>query len=259
MKINSLTRDEFEEWVRSDSDGFMQRIHAPEAFVIRAYYDRDYILQLRQRVFEQARRSEPSWHPLLDGCPDYHRVHDNYAGAHVKSRMHGFYHHGWKPENRELFDHFGDIFRLKCHLAGDLDPEVLVRQIPSQGVVARVNLQHYPRGGGGISEHSDPHGDFALIQTLVQASEPGKDFTTGGLFARETAGGEKHYLDFHTEPGDLMVLSPGIPHGVDAVDPDEPYGLSQNAGKWTILPIFVASDHPRTDGTAVERPQEIRS
>lgn len=259
MKINTLTRPEFEEWVRSDSAGFMRRIHAPEVFVIRGYYDRDHILGLRRRVFEQGLRSEPSWHPLVEGCPDYHRVHDSYPGAHVKSRMHGFYFHGWKDENRSLFADFTDIFRLKCYLAGDLDPEAFLRQTPAQGVIARVNFQNYPRGGGGITEHVDPRSNFALIQTLVQGSEPGKDFTSGGLFARETEGGEKHYLDFHTGPGDLMVLSPAIPHGVDDVDPGEPFDWRQNTGKWTILPILVASDHPRADGTKVERPREIRS
>jgi hypothetical protein len=181
-------------------------------------------------------------------------VHDNYPQAYVKGKMHAFYFHGWYEKNFDLFNYFDEIFALKSFLGG-LDKDAILRAQPSSGVIARVNLQNYPSGGGGLSEHVDPYSNFALIQTLIQGSSTGKDFKSGGLFAREQKDSEKVYLDHLTEPGDLIVLSPAIPHGVDPVDPNEDYDWKRNRGKWTILPIIVSSDYPSEH----KKPKEIEA
>ncbi len=255
MKITFCTKSEIDGMVINSSEEFLSRIAAPEIFVVKEFYDPKAVLAFRQEIFEMGLSTPPSWHPLLDDCPDYHRLHDNYPNAHVKSKMHGFYFHGWYEQNARLFDHFYEIFRLKCLLAG-LENSRSLRNLPSQGFVARVNFQNYPRGGGHIREHVDPHSQFALIQTLVQASEPFRDFNSGGLFARAAQGAEKIFLDYHTAPGDLLILSPAIPHGVDPVDNGEDYDWRINSGKWTILPLFVASDYPAVQAV---KPREIHA
>jgi hypothetical protein len=252
VKVNFSSREEFEKLVYQQPERFLDRIRVPEVFVIQRFYDPQEILALRQRVFAGALQTDPSWHPLLDDCPDYHRLHDNYPNAYVKAKMHAFYFHGWREENSPLFRYFQDIFRMKCYLGG-MDVGLDLRNTPSQGFVARVNLQNYPRGGGYISEHIDPNSKFALIQTLIQASDPQRDFHSGGLFARASDRADKVYLDHHSKPGDLMVLSPGIPHGVDPIDEGGEYDWRLNSGKWTILPLFVASDVP---GVHAEKPRE---
>jgi hypothetical protein len=253
VKVNFLERGEFLETVRKDPQAFLARIHAPEVFIVQQFYPSTLVLELRRRFFELGLQSDPNWHPLLDDCPDYHRLHDNYSKAYVKAKMHAFYSHGWYGHNRELFDQFREVFELKC-LLGGLQEDDYLHAKPSEGVVARVNFQNYPVGGGYIAEHVDPNSRFALIQTLVQASVPGIDFQRGGLFAREKLDGEKLYVDPLTAPGDLMVLSPAIPHGVDPIDPDREYNWQENAGKWTILPILVASDYPNP---SYKKPQQL--
>ena len=253
MKITRLNRQDFLELVYSRKDEFLARIHAPEFFIVKNFYDKNDILALRNRVFGIGLQTDPSWHPLLDECPDYHRVHDNYPQAHVKSRMHGFYFHGWLDHNSDLFNRFSEIFEIKCFLGG-LSASDYVNTRPSSGAVARVNFQNYPSGGGYIAEHADPNSNYALIQTLVQASQPGKDFKSGGLFAREAPKSEKIFLEFQSDVGDLLVLSPAVPHGVDPIDPDLEYQWKNNSGKWTILPLIVAADYP--DNRAA-KPREV--
>lgn len=253
MKVNYLGRKEFLDRVYTHREAFLEQIHAPEIFVVRQFYPSERILELRNRVFQSGLQSEPSWHPLLDDCPDYHRLHDNYPKAYVKAKMHAFYFHGWYEHNHALFDEFSEIFDIKCFLGGFAKGSFL-RAKPSAGVVSRVNLQNYPVGGGYLAEHIDPNSNFALVQTLVQGSRTGTDFEQGGLYARRDFNSEKLYLDPLTEPGDLMVLSPAIPHGVAPVDPDKDYAWRENAGKWTILPIIVASDYPSTEH---KKPREV--
>lgn len=246
MKVNSLGKAEFLRMAYESKDAFLERIHTPEIFVVPRFYEPREILSLRRRVFDLGQISEPSWHPLYDDCPDYHRLHDSYPNAYVKAKMHAFYFHGWRKENSALFTYFQEIFELKKFLAGR-EKDAFISNLPSNGQVARVNFQNYPVGGGYLAEHIDPTSTFALIQTLVQASTWGNDFTSGGLYARNDPGGEKLYLDQFTSPGDLMVLSPAIPHGVEAIDPQYDYDWKVDHGKWTILPIIVNSDYPRPD------------
>jgi hypothetical protein len=243
MQINVLSRPDFIDLVYRHTADFLHRIDRPEAFIVRQFYARSAILKLRNETFAAGLASEPTWHPLHDGCRDYHRLHDNYPQAHVKQKMHGFYYHAWYPHNRDKFVFFAEIFAIKNRLAG-LPEDAFLTNIPSDGFVARVNFHHYPKGGGYQAEHIDPVGKHAHIQTLVAASEFGKDYHVGGVYARASWSDQRTYLDSLLKPGDLLVMSPGIPHGVDYIDPDLPYEWKTNDGRWMILPIIVSSDYP---------------
>jgi hypothetical protein len=253
MKINLIDRQRCIDLIYNHTEEFLRRLDLPEAFIAKQFYDKEEILSFRDRTFRWGQSSPASWHPLLNDCPDYHRLHDNYPKAHVKSRMHSFYYHGWYEANWEVFQRFSEIFEIKLFLGG-FEPGAFVKNIPSDGEIARVVVHNYPRGGGYQSEHIDPVAAFAKLQTLVQASQIGTDFETGGLFARSEPNGKKHYLDPHTEPGDLILLSPGIHHGVDPIDIDTEFRWEGNAGRWIIMPIIVSSDYPNP---AVVRPSEV--
>jgi hypothetical protein len=246
FKINTVTKSEFLKSFYSDTPAFMRKIHAPEIFVVKEFYKKEEILGMRAAIFTQGTQTPPAWHPLYDGCPDFHRIHDDYEKAYVKGKIHVFYHHGYYPTNAELMLKFDEIFQMKNHLADD-GQGFKTDRIPSDGLIARVNFHQYPRGGGYQAEHIDPHGVHARIQTLVVASEFGIDFKSGGLFARERVGGQKFYIDPYTEAGDLIVLSPAIPHGVDPVDADKSINWNSQTGRWIVLPLFVWSDYPHPD------------
>jgi hypothetical protein len=253
MRSNVLSRPEFMALVYGDMANFLRRIAAPEAFIVKEFYQPDDVLRFRKETFASGFASDASWHPLHDDCPDYHRLHDDYPKAYVKQKMHGFYFHGWYPHNREKFAFFAEIFAIKNRLAG-LPENAFLNNIPSDGFVARINVHHYPKGGGYQAEHIDPVGKHAHIQTLVAASEFGKDYRVGGVYARATTSDQRTYLDPLLKPGDLLVMSPGIPHGVEAIDPDLPYEWQTNDGRWMILPIIVGSDYPNPE---VNKPVQV--
>ena len=211
-------------------------------FIVKHFIDADEVISLRNKTFEWGINTEASWHPVYDNCPDYHRLHDNYPKAYVKQKFHGFYYHPWFESNKSLFKKFEEIYHLKNFL-GEFEKENFINNIPSQGVIARLNLHHYPRGGGYQMEHIDPANDFAKIQTLIIASQFGKDYKSGGVYARKEINGVKYYVDEYTEIGDLLVLSPDIPHGVEPIDIESEYSWQTNDGRWVILPLFLYSDY----------------
>jgi len=252
-RFHYLSREQFFDLVYQHESELFQLIDAFDILIVRQMYDAGELRELRDRAFEWGLATEPSWHPCLDGCPDYHRLHDNYPQAHVKSRMHAFYRHGFYEGNAALMRYFGEIFDVKCRLAGAL-PGSFIRNKPSDDQIARVNIHHYPCGGGYQAEHIDPVSPFARIQTLVMASQIGVDYSTGGLYARATAQSARCYIDEHAMLGDMVVLSPGVQHGVDAVDPGDRYAWRENRGRWMILPIIINSDYPRSDNV---KPREV--
>jgi hypothetical protein len=100
----------------------------------------------------------------------------------------------------------------------------------------------YPRGGGGQAEHIDPVSPFAKVQTLIQASTPGIDYGTGGLYINDPRFGIVN-IDPLTRKGDLVLASPGVKHGVAAIDPGKQLQWSETDGRWIIMPIIIHSDH----------------
>ena len=242
MKVNKLGLDDFFELIYYNTEKFLHKIVASEVLVIKEFYDADMLKKLRIKVFEKGQRSEASWHALKDDCPDYHRFHDNYPKAYVKQKFHGFYHHNYYEHNKELFDTFNQIFHIKNFLVGN-EPDSIMNNIPSDGVLPRINFHHYPKGGGYQAEHIDPSGEFAVIQTIIIASQKGLDFMEGGVFARKKRRGEKYYLDDYLNMGDLLILNPSIPHGVDPIDPNQEYSTNTNDGRWIIIPLFLKSDY----------------
>jgi hypothetical protein len=240
--INTVERDEFLAFAHEETEEFMRSIDANEAYVVKSFYPREQVLAFRRFVEDFARASEPSWHPCLDGVPDYHRINDEYEKSWVKARMHSFYFHRFN-ENSAIFDQFKEIFALKNQLAGE-GPDAYYDTVPSDGVISRVVSHQYPRGGGYLAEHIDPTSRFALIQTIIQASEVGSDFDEGGLYFRETEESDAVLVDPHSEIGDLLVLSPAVRHGVAPIDPDLPeVDWNLDRGRWMILPVVIRSDY----------------
>ena len=248
-----MSRDQFFDLASRHVHQLLEIIDAFDIVIVQRMYDPGDLRSLRDRAFEWGLATEPSWHPCLDGCPDYHRLHDNYPQAHVKSRMHAFYRHGYYEENAALMEYFGEIFALKCHLAG-APPGSFVGNKPSDGPIARLIIHHYPCGGGGQTEHVDPVSPFARIQTIVMASQIGVDYRSGGLYARPSPGAEPCAIDEQTRLGDMVVLSPGVQHGVAAVDPDVEYAWRENRGRWMIMPIIIHSDYSRPEHV---KPREV--
>lgn len=246
MQVNMMNKKDFIQLVHSRTDDFLHMVNTPEVFIIKGFYDSGLIIDFRNYVFDLGQKSLPSWHPLHDDCPDYHRLHDNYPNAYVKTKMHAFYFHGWYSENKTKFELFREIFNLKNKLTG-VPEDSFLTNIPSQGFIARVNVHHYPQGGGYQAEHIDPVNKFNLIQTIIQASWPKKDFKSGGVYGRKSSDSERFFIDAFTEPGDLIVMSPRIHHGVDPIDPDLSYDWNSNRGRWMIMPIIVASDYPNPE------------
>ncbi len=238
MQITELSKEKWQS-LTSQPDAILERMNE-EVLIVKEYIAEEKIDQFKQFCLDFSKKNEATWSPCLDGCPDYHRIHNNYPNAYVPSVQHAFYFHSWNENSDKLMD-FQEIYSLKAALAeGEVDS--YMSNLPSQGPIARLVCHQYPKGGGGQDEHIDPVSPFARIQTIIQSSKPGKDYLEGGLYVRDKLG-KKIDVDKSTEKGDLVVASPGIKHGVAPIDPGEQLDWSSTSGRWIIMPIIIHSDH----------------
>lgn len=242
MRITLI--DKFEWECRSENPSeLLAHIEDGDVFIVRGFMTVEAVDQFKGFCLNFRGNEPASWHPCLDDCPDYHRIHHNYPNAYVPSIQHGYYFHPWN-ENFSRLSAYGDfrrIFDLKRRMAGQENMDYL-RNIPSTGPVARIVSHQYPRGGGGQAEHIDPVSPFAKVQTLIQASQPGMDYAAGGLYVNDQKFGVVN-IDALTKKGDLILLSPGVQHGVAPVDPECDLDWEREDGRWIIMPIIIHSDH----------------
>ncbi len=241
MKIIKISEKELFQKVEIDRKGFLTSIDKPDVYIVKEMFPKELIKDLRKSTFKWGLNTEPRWMPLFDNCKNYHRLHDNYPKAFVKQKFHGFYYHGWLNDNL-IFDTFMKIFHLKSMLGGYATDDFLKNK-PSDGVVARVVVHHYPKGGGYQSEHVDPHHKHSMVQTLIVASNYGIDFKKGGVYIRPKK--NRIFLDKYTKAGDMIIMSTRYPHGVEKIDSQYNYSWEINSGRWIIMPILLFSDYKK--------------
>lgn len=211
-------------------------------YIVKNYLSEENIQLLRKNMNNIGNTTEPSWHELKDGCPDYHRKVDNYEKAYVKARTHTFLFHLWYEHNQYLIDIFEDIFNMKKEMLNYENLDYL-KNVPSNGFISRVVIHHYPRGGGYMEEHTDPVNPYTPIQTIIKASKTGKDFTTGGVYIRDPKTNEKVFAEPFFDYGDMIVFDQGLLHGVDPIDETAELNWSLEDGRFLIIPITVRSDY----------------
>ena len=249
-QVRVLSPGELRKLASEKPQSLLEILQSKEVIIAKNYFPKQDIMAIRARTYQWGLDVDPSWHPLLENCPDYHRVVDDPPMAFLKSRMHLFLHHGWHEENNKLFDYFSDVFWMKSQVGG-FPRNAYLRQTPSQGLISRVQVHHYPKGGGYIKEHYDHVAPFALFQAMIPAFTKGQDFSAGGLYVRDE-NNEILFLDDQLNAGDLVLMSTNNMHGVAPVDPEDDYDWKLSSGRWSIVPLIVESDYNKDRKKPVE-------
>jgi len=246
MNIQILNREAWSD-IQKISAQDLQKSLEDNVYIIRDYLTFEKAREIRHICQTVSENLEATWHPCLDGIPDYHRLHENYAKAHVKSVQHGFYFHPWNKGPLD-FMQFKEIFEFKLKMGGlnASDFDTLINNIPSDGTILRLVAHQYPRGGGGQQKHVDPVSKYARVQTLIMLSQRGFDYKSGGLYVESKTLGRIE-LDTLSRCGDLILLSPDMVHGVDCVDKNKKLDWISTDGRWILLPIMLDSDHVNTN------------
>lgn len=124
------------------------------------------------------------------------------------------------------------------------------KNIPSDGVIERLHVIHYPTGGGTISEHHDPY-NLSWFNCAIYCTEFGKDYHEGGFFMREAGTKNKIHLDSKVNIGDMVFFFPGLFHGVDPIDPLDKVDFGSKKGRWFANYNLLESHHVKGRQSAI--------
>jgi hypothetical protein len=201
--------------------------------ILRNVATRSEVAALTAYLSSVGRSSLPNWQAISAKCPNFHRVSHWDERSHVKACFHQFSFFPWNHDVFNLFKRFRDVFVLRNLLSG-AEPDAYLGFEPYDDCIARLSFQFYPSGMGGMNEHIDPVGTHQAVVPLLMMSELGADFREGGIFARD-AEGRRIFIESSTKPGDVVLFSAEMPHGVATIDPEVEPDWPSFAGRWMAI------------------------
>ena len=240
--MNSVTAGRELRWIAKDAELLNDEaaleqaranIRAGDVYIVRRQFDPLLLNEIREYLASVGRGSLPNYAPIQAGAPNFHRMNRADPRAYVQGCFHQFVFFPWNQDVFDLFTLFAPVYHLKNRLS-DLPAERFLGIQPEDGCTARLAFQIYPRGGGFLNRHSDPVDYHQLSVPILQMSEKGKDFSSGGLFV-QMADGHDLMLDDVCAPGDVVYFNASCAHGVKSIDPDAPLNWPSYAGRWMLL------------------------
>ncbi len=204
---------------------------------------------------------ETSFHKMLDGAPNFHRVIDKkitkkYSLFAIK---HSFYFYNWNIKSKlekKLKEGVYKHWRYVKFLAGN-SKNKYEKNIPSDGQVDRLQIVRYPAGGGELRDHVDPRKNQRIVSGIIM-SQIGKDFVKGGFYFKSSKS-KKINIEKRLEEGDAVMFYGSIAHGVEKVDPKEKLIWNSNKGRWFIGMFVNDSDHVKNRITAKDITGSIKN
>lgn len=225
--LNELVRDSA---LRRD---LLEKLDDERICVIRNVATRQEIAAWIAYLGQVGRGSLPNWQAILPNCPNFHRLSHWDERSYVKACFHQFSFFPWNDDVFSMFGRFRPIFELRNLLSG-AEPGAYLGYEAYDDCIARLSFQFYPKGIGGMNEHIDPVGPHQAVVPLLMMSELGRDFEEGGIFVR-TTDGEVVFIEQHTCPGDVVLFSPKLAHGVARIDPHKSADWLSFEGRWMAI------------------------
>jgi len=208
-------------------------IEQGDVYIARGVYSSGLLDDIREYLRSIGRHSLPNYTRIEAGAPNFHRMNRADPRAYVRGSFHQFVFFPWNQDVFDLFRVFAPVYHMKNVLSG-IAPESFLGQAPQDGCTARLAFQMYPCGSGFLNRHSDPVDYHQLTVPIMQMSQKGRDFTSGGLFV-QMENGTDLVIDDITEPGDVIYFNARCPHGVHPIDPDAETRWLDYAGRWMLL------------------------
>lgn len=222
----------------------VEGLYAGDLYLIKGAFSQNEMQSVIRDLFNFSESCPSSFHKMLDGTPDFHRVIDEGVTGDYSLRAlrHGFHFYRWNGDPLNLFGMFRKHWRVLKTMSG-LSPDAFEANIPSDGVVDRIVCYRYPPGGGNLRRHIDPTNNHKYF-TGIMLSERGVDYSEGGIYCIDSEG-EVYDLEPSIKPGDFCFGYPTLEHGVLPVDPEMETDWSTPGGRWFVGFSSVDSDHMR--------------
>jgi hypothetical protein len=231
-------------------DDFTSSLYAGDFYLLKGARSREFLQDVARRVFDFGLSKPASFHKILDGTPDFHRIIDDGSTKDYSLRAlrHGYYFYRFNDDQTGVYTDFSETWSTVKMISG-LAPAAFEKNLPHDGTVDRIVVYLYPFGGGNLKAHIDPTNNHKTTTGFMMSTR-GTDYDTGGFYCVGTDGSPVD-LEPKIEAGDIFIFYPTLEHGVLPVDPDKPVDWTNPAGRWFLGVSSIDSDQveERVTGT----------
>ena len=157
-------------------------LYAGDVYILHRAFDPEWMRNLKRRAFEYGQSSPSSFHKMLEGTPDFHRIIDLETGKKYSFRVckHSSFFYPWNADPLDVFSTVYQRWRTIKFLMG-LDSTAYERNKPKDGVVDRIQIAQYPSKIGYLEPHSDPYLHQRLFFSAYMTKR-GVDYEGGGFY-----------------------------------------------------------------------------
>ena len=233
-------------------DEIVESLYSGDIYLLKQGFPREFMADLLDKVYGIWSRTPSSFHKMLEGCPDYHRIQDDdVAKKYVfESVRHSYYWFHWNGDPMGVIPAIMKRWRI-FKLLGGYRMDEYEKNTPTDGVVDRFQVARYIPGIGRSETHSDP---FENQKFFISAfmSKRGIDYETGGFYV---VGSGNRFVDVENrvDVGDIGIGFATVMHGVDRIDPQKKPDWTTKDGRWWLGLYSNSTDHVenRATGKAV--------
>ena len=251
--IIKIDYKKFEKLIFEEDDEFVvdtiNSIYNGDIFVLTNAFSKNFINELMQKIYIKLHSSEPSFHKMIEGCPNFHRVQDEeIAKKYVFSSIrHSYYWFNWNGDPLQVNEEIKEKWRTIKYLNG-LNKYAYENNTPKDGVVDRYQVVRYPSGIGLSELHSDPYQNQRTFISIFM-SKKGEDYNKGGFYVLKE-GNKKLDVENDINIGDMAIGYATVQHGVDLVDPSKKVDWkSKEGGRWWMGLYSNSSDMVKSRST----------
>lgn len=243
---------EFHAQVLAQEPGFVRKVveslYSGNIYVLKQGFPREFLTGLLDKVYAIWHRTPSSFHKMVEGCPDYHRIQDeDVAKKYVfESVRHSYYWFHWNGDPMGAIPAIMERWRIFKFLSGYRMDEY-EKNTPKDGVVDRFQVARYLPGIGRSETHSDPYENQKLFISAFM-SKRGADYEKGGFYV---VGPGNAFMDVEDriDVGDIGIGYATILHGVDRIDPDKTPDWGTKDGRWWLGLYSNSTDHVKDRAT----------
>ena len=227
---------DFEKKIDEESTKFAEEItnsmYQGDVYILKKAFPRKFFQDLKEKCYSHFNNEPSSFHKMLEGSPDFHRLIDVETGNKYSFKVckHSFYFYHWNKDPLNIFPETYDKWRKIKKLMG-YDQNQFESNTPKDGVIDRIQVVQYPSKYGFLEPHSDPykHQKFFISGYM---SKKGVDFEDGGFYALNQAD-QVVGVEKDIDVGDLGIGFATIVHGVAPVNRNkDPEWNKISDGRW---------------------------
>lgn len=214
---------------------------AGDLWLLRGAFTEAFMRTLKDRTLAWTRSREPSFHQMVEGTPDFHRIIDLEAGRQYAFHgcKHSAYFYRWNADPLGIWPAITARWRVVKAAMG-LAPDAYERFTPKDGVVDRIQVVRYPPAIGYLEPHADPHQHQRLFFSCYM-SRRGVDFHGGGFYAVDQDD-QPRFIEDDIRIGDASIGCATVVHGVAPCDRHKAPDWNKSDGRWFLSLYSNAAD-----------------